>query len=188
MSNKITDPALLRAEAEARVARAPLTLVNPQPGEALLHELLHELRVHQVELEMQNDELRRAQITIEESRDRYVDLYEFAPVGYFTLTREGMIAEVNLTGATLLEVERKKLINRRFAGFVAVENYDHWNQYFLRVLRHDERQSCELKFLRGDGSFFLAQLDSLHVKDGDVSSVRVALTGITQNKAEISPV
>ena len=69
------DPNLLRAEAEARVARRPLKLVEPQPGEDLLHELLHELRVHQIELEMQNDELRRAQIIIEESRDRYVDLY-----------------------------------------------------------------------------------------------------------------
>jgi PAS domain-containing protein len=68
---------------------------------------LHELQVHQIELEMQNEELRRAQLTTEESRDRYADLYEFAPIGYFTLTRTGMVFEVNLTGAEMLGVERK---------------------------------------------------------------------------------
>jgi PAS domain S-box-containing protein len=186
MSNKITDPASLRAEAEARVARKPMTLVQPQPGENLLHELLHELRVHQIELEMQNDELRRAQVVIEESRDRYVDLYEFAPVGYLTLTREGMIAEANLTGASLLGVDRKKLINRRFAGFVTVESRDYWDRHFLGVLQTDERQSCELKLQHGDGSRFDAQVDCLRLKDGEVSSVRIALTGITKNKIGIS--
>ena len=108
MGNKpdIQDP--LRAKAEAQIASAPLTEAPDRSAE----ELLHELRVNQVELEMQNDELRRAQAIIEESRDRYVDLYEFSPVGYLTLTRDGMIAEVNLTGAALLGTERSKLIGR----------------------------------------------------------------------------
>jgi len=182
MSNKPTDPASLRAEAEARVARASLTLVNPQPGEDLLHELLHELRVHQIELEMQSDELRRAQLIIEESRDRYVDLYEFAPVGYLTLTREGLIAEVNLTGAALLEVDRKKLLKRRFAGFINPDDKDRWHRHFLYVLQHDGRQSCELELQRGDDSRFHVQVDCLHMKDGEISSVRIALTDISARK------
>ena len=182
MSKKPTDPASLRAEAEARIARAPLKLVNPQPGEDLLHELLHELRVHQIELEMQNDELRRAQLVIEESRDRYVDLYEFAPVGYLTVSREGTITEVNLTGAALLGVDRKILLARRFAGFVASKDKDRWDRHFLHVLQHDGRQSCDLEFQRSDDSRFHAQLDCLHIKDGEASSIRIALTDITERK------
>ena len=181
MSNKPNDPASLRAEAEARVDRAPLILVNPQPGEHLLHELMHELRVHQIELEMQNDELRRAQLIIEESRDRYVNLYEFAPVGYLTLTREGTIAEANLTAATLLGVDRKNLLKRRFAGFIATEDKDRWHQHFLHVLQHDEQQVCELLIHCNNDSFFSAQLHCQRVQDGDVSSLRMALTKSTKS-------
>ncbi len=94
----------LRVQAEAQLARARLTDIPAHTAE----ELMHELQVHQIELEMQNDELRRAQIVIEEMRDRYVGLYEFAPVRYFTLTRDGKITEVNFTGAEMVGVERKK--------------------------------------------------------------------------------
>lgn len=182
MSNKPNDPNTLRAEAEARIARAPLKLVNPQPGEDLLHELLHELRVHQIELEMQNEELRRTQLALEESRDRYVDLYEFAPVGYVTLSRDGMITEANLTGAALLGIERNKLINRRFAGLVAAESGDHWHRHFLNVLQSDGLQNFELTLKRGDSSFFHAQLTCLHMKGEGISSVRIALGDISERK------
>ena len=94
----------------------------------------HERRVLQTELEIQNEELRRAQVALEESRDRYVDLYEFAPIGYLTLTREGTIAEVNLTGAALLGMERKKLLDRRFDGFITTEDKDRWQSHYLNVL------------------------------------------------------
>ncbi|MCX7178355.1 MAG: diguanylate phosphodiesterase, partial [Proteobacteria bacterium] len=90
---------LLRAAAERQIDSAPLIGGAPaHPDE----KLLHELQVHQVELEMQNEALRQAQSALEESRDRYMDLYEFAPVGYLTLTPEGLIEEVNLTGVKLL--------------------------------------------------------------------------------------
>ena len=80
---------------------------------------MHELQVHQIELEMQNEELRRAQETIAESRDRYADLYDFAPVGYFTLDPQGLILEVNLTGARLLGAPRDSLLRKPFILFVA---------------------------------------------------------------------
>jgi len=99
MTTKPNSPDTLRAEAEAQVARAPIALVNPQPGEELLHKLLYELQVHQIELQMQNDALRQAQLMVEESRGRYVDLYDFAPIVYFTLTRDGTISELDLTAA-----------------------------------------------------------------------------------------
>ena len=73
---------------------------------------------------MQNEELRQTSIALEISRTHYIELYDFAPVGYLTLTTEGMIAEINLTGAKLLGVERNKLIHWRFAKFIADEYKD----------------------------------------------------------------
>ncbi|MDP4027833.1 MAG: PAS domain S-box protein [Gallionella sp.] len=167
----------LRQEAEAQLARAPETKVQPQPGD----ELLHELQVHQIELEMQNETLRQAQVELEESRDRYVDLYEFAPVGYLTLTETGMISEINLTGSTLLKVERNKLLHHRFSHLVAPEHRDRWNRLFVGVLQRDERQSCELALQRGDGSPLHAQLDCLRLaKNGKPPVVRITLTDITR--------
>jgi PAS domain-containing protein len=108
----------LRASTESRLGYLPLAEPTASPDV----DLLHELQVHQIELEMQNEELRRAQAAIEESRDRYVDFYDFAPVGYLTLSREALISEINLTGATLLGKERRKLLHHRFADFVAPED------------------------------------------------------------------
>ncbi len=169
----------LRAKVEAQLARAPQTDGAVRSAE----ELLHELQVHQIELEVQNDELRRAQLALEESRDRYVELYEFAPVGYLTLTGEALISEVNLTGALLLGEERKKMLRRRFTRFVAPEDRDRYHRLFVSVMQHDERQAWELALQRGDGSVFQAQLDCLRVAAGDNPPiVRIALTDITERK------
>ena len=94
----------LRAAAEEQLASSPGA--SGAIGEESPEQLIHELRVHQVELQLQNDELRRAQLALEDSRGKYIDLYDFAPVGYFTFTREALIAEANLTGAALLGVVR----------------------------------------------------------------------------------
>ena len=160
MGDKNSDQDLLRAEAEANIARKSISLVNPQPGEELLHRLLHELQVHQIELKTQNDELRQAQIAMEESRDRYADLYDFAPIGYLTLSPEGMIIEINLTASDMLGIVRSKLLKRRFTQFVAKEDRDRWYLHFASVLKHEQRQRCELAFQRADGSSFYAQLHS----------------------------
>jgi two-component system sensor kinase FixL len=169
----------LRAEAEARLAGAQPPEVPAMSAEVLLHEL----QVHQIELEMQNEELRRMQLTLEESRDRYVDLYELAPVGYLTLTDTGMIAEINLTGAALLGEERPRLVQRRFAAYVSSGGSDRWQRLFLNVLRHGNKESCELAMQRGDGSSFDAQLDCLRkeIADGALR-VRIILTDITERK------
>jgi len=146
-------------------------------------ELLHELQVYQVELEFQNDELRRSQVALEESRDRYVDFYDFAPVGYITLSYAGMINEINLTGASLLGVERSRLINRNFASFVCREDADRWHEYFLTVLQQDTKQTCELGILHCDGSRLAVRLDSLRLdKDGQVPVARMVLTDNTERK------
>ncbi len=172
-------PNKLRTQAETQLARAPETDWAPRPAE----ELLHELQVYQVELTMQNEELRQAQVELEKSRDRYMDLYDFAPVGYLTLTSEALITEANLTGALLLGIECKKLLLRRFAHFVAEEDSDRWNHFFVSVLQHDERQNCELVLKRSNGSVFHAHLDCLHINAGNGEhSARIAFTNISEHK------
>ena len=148
-------------------------------------ELLQELQVHQIELEMQNEALREAQVALEKSHDRYVDLYHFAPVGYFTLTDTGLIAEVNLTGAALLGEDRSKLLNRRFARFiVGPDDQDKWHLHLRHAFRLDDKQACELRLQRSDGTVFDAGLECLRtaVSDAAVPALRVTLTDITARK------
>jgi len=144
---------------------------------------LHELQAHQIELEMQNEELQRVQLALEESRDRYVDLYEFAPIGYLTLTVEGMIADINLTGARLLGVERVKLINRRFAHYVASEDCTRWHHHFLHIKQQGDKQAIELNLRRADGTTFQAYLDCLTTTVATKQpTLRITLTDITNMK------
>src|SRR5208283_845325 len=110
----------LRLRAEKRLAEAR-TSKGPHPKKEDTSKLIHELQVHQIELEMQNEEIMQARTEIEVSLEKYSDLYDFAPVGYFTLTDEGIIREVNLTGTALLGEDRSRLINRRFGLFISVE-------------------------------------------------------------------
>src|SRR6202011_2882519 len=111
-----------RAEAMARekAAQAPENLEARTPE--ALDRTLHELRVHQIELEMQNEELRRTQEELEASRARYFDLYDLAPIGYFTLSEEGLILEANLTAAKLLGVTRDALVKQPLSRFVFPED------------------------------------------------------------------
>jgi len=143
-------------------------------------ELIHELRVHQVELETQAKELRRAQLDLEESRDKYLDLYDFAPVGYLTLNDTALITDVNLTGAKLLGVERKKLLMARFRKFIAPEDYDQWFRYFIKTRQRVKKQSCTLTLRRGEGSVFPARLDGVRITDSDGAvSVHITISDIT---------
>lgn len=168
-----TNPTL-RVQAEAQLANSQPLEVTVRPAE----ELLHELRVHQIELEMQNEALRQAHEALEESRDRFVDLYEFSPVGYLTLTVDGMIAEINLTAVTLLGRERNKLLNRSFRSLVLAADQDRWVRHFMTVKKRSEMCSIELSLQRNDGSVFQAQLDCL----SNAATVRVTLSDITERK------
>lgn len=151
----------VRKTAEAQLSNSPMKLFDQFSSQ----ELLHELQVHQIELEIQNEELRRTLLVVEEMRDSYVDLYELAPVGYFTLTREGTIDKLNLTGAAMLKVDRQAILNRHFASFVPPEDSDDWHRYFKSVLKSDGRQHTELELLRSDGSRFYARLNALRSDD-----------------------
>ncbi|OIQ95853.1 sensory/regulatory protein RpfC [mine drainage metagenome] len=164
----------------------PQSTVHVSPVESPARsadELLHQLQVHQIELEMQNETLRQAQLALEESRDRYVDLYEFAPVGYLTLTAAGLIAEANLTGADLLKEDRRKLLQRRFAHFVVPEERTSWQKHFLHAMQHGGKQTCELTLQRSDGTLFATCLDCLRSAARDaVPTLRIALTDISLRK------
>lgn len=145
----------------------------------------HELDILQVELEMQNEELRLAQVALEESRDYYINLYEFSPIAYLTLTAEGRVNELNITCAKLLGIERNNLLNQLFTSLVAPQDRDCWYLQFRSLLRHqqEDEHSFELMLLRSPTGIFHAQLNCLFmVSDTQVPMLRITLTDITQQK------
>ncbi|PKL60835.1 MAG: hypothetical protein CVV33_00635 [Methanomicrobiales archaeon HGW-Methanomicrobiales-4] len=152
----------LRTSAESLISQLPDP--SPEPGGKSLLEVIHELRVHQIELEIQNEELKRTQKELELSRDRYQNLYDFTPAGYFTLTDKALITDVNLSGAALLGVVRLKLKNARFRKFVPPNQYYIWDPFFLSLLGRNEKQNCILRIKRSDGTLFDARIEGLRVE------------------------
>jgi PAS domain S-box-containing protein len=146
--------------------------------------LIHELQVHQIELEMQNEELLRAQTELEASRNRFSDLYDFAPVGYFTFDKNGLIIEVNLTAANKLGVERNFLIKKPFSVFLSPDSKDTFYLHLQHVFRTGVRQTCELKLEDKEGVQLDVQLESLSVQDGEGNSsqCRATISDITERK------
>lgn len=130
----------LRAEAEERLESATMT---DNPGLAT-ERLSYELQVHQIELELQNEALRQSQIALEKSLGRFVDFYECSPVGYLTITDKGLIAELNLTCASLVGMTRLDLLRQPLARFVMPEYADRWYVHFVGALNSDDKQHCEL--------------------------------------------
>ena len=177
MNEKHDQQELLRIKAEARLASAKTSAKPMHPTE----ELLHELQVHQIELEMQNEELRRTQVALEEAHHLYVDLYEFAPVGYITLSQQAQIIAINLTGAALLGEERKQLLRRSFARIVAPEDQDRWQHYIGQAFNQHDNLPGELTLLRKDGTRFDVRLDSrLIAAAGEAPVLRITLVDISE--------
>ena len=125
-----------------------------------LRQIAHELRVHQIELEMQNEELLRYQEDLEISRARYIDLYDFAPVGYLTINRAGIIIEANHTAAVLLGVLPGTLVQQPFSRFVLPEDQDNYYLYNKLGFETSKPQTCKLRLLRTKCSPFWARLES----------------------------
>ena len=152
---------------------------------------LHELRVHQIELDMQNEEMRRAQVELEEGRARYFDLYDMAPVGYITVSEKGMILEANLTAANLLGVVKRKLKERMFSRFILKEDQDIY--YHLRKQLFEthsagsgqggEPQARELRMEKNDRTSFCAHLEATAAHDAEGELVcRIMISDITGRK------
>ncbi|KAB2966817.1 helix-turn-helix domain-containing protein, partial [Zoogloea sp.] len=139
-----SDPLTLRQRAETRLKQVQPVSPGSQWDTALL---LHELRVHQVELEMHNEELRQAYDEVDALRERYADLYDFAPVGYFTLNAQGVIMQLNLAGAILLGVKRSQLGRSRFAAHVKPAFLPEFNAFVDEVLSGKARSKCEIALM-----------------------------------------
>ncbi|HEX3035527.1 MAG TPA: PAS domain S-box protein, partial [Thermodesulfobacteriota bacterium] len=146
--------------------------------------LIQELQVYQVELEMQNEELRRTQSELEESWNRYTDLFDFAPIGYFMVDEADRILEVNFTGAALLRTEKRHLTMKSFTRHIARENQHVFYLYIKQLLETKTKGVCELRMLKNNGATFHAQLEgvALFNSDGKFSHFRLAAHDITERK------
>ena len=148
-----------------------------------IKQTLHELQVHQIELEMQNEELRRVQAALEESRARYFDIYDLAPVGYCTVSAKGLILEANLTTGLLLGVARSALRGVPFSQFVFKEDQDVYYLYRKKLVETREPQKAELRMLRLGGTPVWVLLSATTAYDSDRSLVcRIVLSDISERK------
>jgi PAS domain S-box-containing protein len=157
-------------------------LVTPSALER--ERLLHELQVHQTEVETQNRELREAQQTIELARDRYADLYDFAPVGYATLDIKGVIRELNLTAAGMLGGQRTRLIGLPFSVHVAPGDAAAFRGHLRSLASADDRSSVELRLVSRQGPPLAVVLQSILAADPEQNGfvVRTAITDISARK------
>lgn len=168
-----------RADAEERFNQLPPSNTSEHSAKSLLQEI----QMHQIELQRQNEQLRRIQIALEESRDRYLNLYQSAPVAYLTLDACGQIIEANRSAATLLGESHLELRHSRFVRLVVAEDQARWSQSSGLVLKHGGQQECTLEMRRKNGSFFNGHLlCSLANKSGAVPELHVVLTDITIQK------
>ena len=138
----LTYAQILRMKAEEKL-KEKRTTAKPVI-EADMKKLLHELQVHQIELEMQNEELREANETAETALKKYTMLYDFAPLGYFTLEKDGSISELNFTGAEMLGDKRFSLVNSNFKLFVSENSQSVFNRFLSKVLTGNSKESCEV--------------------------------------------
>ena len=135
----------LRKSAEKKIPGSTSRIGKMSAAE--IQKLVHELHVHQIELEMQNEALRKSQAETAESQYKYSDLYDFAPVGYFTFDRKGHIIEANVTGASLLGVEKRSLAKQPFQRFVAPEYFNIFQSHLQKALESRNKQICKLKLM-----------------------------------------
>jgi formate hydrogenlyase transcriptional activator len=172
----------LRERAEEFINKNPSAIKEIHPGD--VKKLIEDLQMHQVELEMQNQELQRSQLELLEVRDNYSDLYDFAPFGYLTLSEKGLILEANLTSAHMLGVERSLLIGKPFSRFITSDTQDVFYFHRKKLFETQNTQTCELKLLKKDGSQFYAQLECILIKDmeGNITQTRTAISDISERK------
>ncbi|MHC5082457.1 MAG: PAS domain-containing hybrid sensor histidine kinase/response regulator [Planctomycetota bacterium] len=176
------DPSDLRQRAVGILRKNPEALAYLPMGD--IEQLAHELSVYQIELEMQNEELRRAQVELEQSRQEYFDLYDFAPIGYLSLTTKGIIQRVNLTATAMLGEERARLIQQPLSKFMMPEDMDTYYLHRRKIIETKEPQECEFRMKRKDGSIFWAHARCCPVMDQDnqVTEIRSVITDITKQK------
>jgi PAS domain S-box-containing protein len=147
--------------------------------------MLHELRVHQIELEMQNEELRRRQMELEDTRAKYFNLYDLAPVGYITVNEQGLIQEANLTAAKLLNVDRRAMVRQPISDFLFKEDQDIYYLHRKQLFEKGEPQAYELRMIKKDHMAFWVNMTATVALDADGASVcRIVISDITESKSQ----
>jgi PAS domain S-box-containing protein len=175
--------AALRRRAEARLGEKQSSQRSEVGGQWTTDDtvrLVHELKVHQIELEMQNEELKAARATAEALLAQYTELYDFAPAGYLTLAREGTIRQVNFTGARLLGVVRSGLLLRRFGQFVAEGDRRAFSDFLEKVFAGEAGESCEVTLPREGSQSLVVQVAAVRSADGQ--ECRAVVLDITEHK------
>jgi PAS domain S-box-containing protein len=172
----------LRNIAEKELVKSPYTIKELK--DKTPEKIIHELQVHQIELEMQIEALREAQQALQETHDKYIDLYDYAPVGYLTVDNKGTIHEANLTATHLLGVDRVSLVGKPLSHFVFKDNSDTCYLKVRQVFLTQEKMICELRFVKENGDQFYAQLEGVAAQDldGKVPRARVILSDISERK------
>ncbi len=170
----------LRQQAEAKLSKrkkSPVTETDTQ-------RLIHELEVHQIELEMQNEELLQANVELESTLSQYAELYAFASAGYFTLTRDGTIRRANLTAVKLMGVGLSKLIKRRFAVFISPESRIPFSAFLDRVFTSSKKEICEVTIQKDGSDPLWVQIEAVVDSSGGQDGLCYAtVSDITDRKA-----
>jgi len=185
-NNRPGGAAGLRERAEEifreNAARAPEEPEAQSPEEN--RRTLQELRVHQIELEMQNEELRRAQADLDASRSRYFDLYDLAPVGYCTLSETGLILEANLTAASLLEMPKSALIKQPLSRFIVKDDQDLYYLQRKRLVETGEPRECDLRLVKPDDARVWVHLTATAARADDGAPLCLACMLARLGRAE----
>jgi PAS domain S-box-containing protein len=175
----------LRQRAEMIAGEQPKTLANSGdvPTPDAVQETLHELKVYQIELEMQNEELRRAQLQLDNERARYFDLYDLAPVGYLAVNEVGLVLQSNLKAASLLGLARSELVNRPISRFIAKDSQDDYYQLRRQSLETGQTKQCDLQMATSLGAKVWVQLTAVaEQEEGDRQRLRIVINDISERK------
>jgi PAS domain S-box-containing protein len=181
-NKRLDHTAALRKNAEEKAKKNEAAIhealtLSPQDAKRALHEL----RVHQIELEIQNEELLRTQAELEAARARYFDLFDLAPAGYLTLSEKGLIVEANLTASTLLGLARGELENKPFSRFIQAGNQEIYYRFFRKLMDSAAPQGCELK-LKTDSLTWVSLEATAAQAQGNIIEYHIILIDITRRK------
>ena len=184
INNPIIDKAEIRKRAEAKVDKRKYNSLENIEQLTLeeIQSLLHDLNVHQIELEMQNEELRTVQSDLEASQERYMNLFDFAPVGYCILDDKGIIQEANATATTLFGLSKESLVNQKLSNFIFSGDQDIFYFHQKQLYETREPQKCELRIENSEGKRLWVKIESIYINEDGRISYRLALSNICKRK------
>ena len=178
----------LRSIAEALISKEDR--YNDEKSGELSHKeinsLVHELKVHQIELEMQNEELRRTQLELELIKARYFDIYDLAPEGYLIISEKGIIIESNLTAAVMFGESRQSIAKKRLSEYIFKDDQDIYYGYRKQLFESLQPNECELRMLSRDRTIFWAHMKSTVVMEDGMLICRMVINDISSRKSSES--